>query len=189
MKEILSGLFGGCILVTICIIVSLVLHKQSQIFNPVHIITTNYEIADTTITDLKNFEIKEKLDEIDKLNKKGVLLTPQEYTAHIESFYNNIIALLIALLAVFSIVTYIHLRFLAKEEIQNQVKLFMKSSPEIKEIIEENAAGKIDDAVYDSINEEIVTKRELKIAIQEELQNICNEDESKLGKLKVKKEE
>lgn len=190
MKSILSGIFGGCILVTSCIIVALLFHKQSQLFNPIHIITTNYEIADSTITDIKSFEVKEKLMELEELSKRGVILTPQEYTAHISSFYNNIIALLIALLAVYAIVTYLHLRFLAREEVQNQVKDFVKSSPEIENIIQNNIEGKIDDAVYDAIKDEIVTKTELQEAIQQAIRKLSIdivEDESELKKLKVQK--
>ena len=131
------------------------------------------------------------MKEIEELKSKGVLLTPQEYTAHIESFYNNIIAILIALLAVFSLVTYFHLRFLAKDEIQKQVKDVLKSSIEIKQIIQDNIDGKIDDAVYDAINQEIVTKSELRSAIRKEIQNLSIrydiEDESELANLKVEK--
>lgn len=137
-------------------------------------------VNDTTISNIMSFEVKEKLKEIEELKAKGVLLTPQEYTAHIESFYNSIITILVALLAVFSLVTYFHLRFLAKEEVQNQVKDFVKSSPEVKQIIQENIGGKIDDEVY----EELVKKDELRSAILKELQKISFkydvEDESEL---------
>lgn len=191
MKSFLSGIIGGCLTIVICICISLCIHKQSQLFNPICIVTSNYEINDTTISNITSFEVKEKLKEIEELKSKGVLLTPQEYTAHIESFYNNIIAILIALLAVFSLVTYFHLRFLAKDEIQKQVKDVLKSSIEIKQIIQDNIDGKIDDAVYDAINQEIVTKSELRSAIRKEIQNLSIrydiEDESELANLKVEK--
>lgn len=191
MKSFLSGIIGGCLTIVLCICISLCVHKQSQVFNPIHIVTSNYEVNDTTISNITSFEVKEKLKEIEELKSKGVLLTPQEYTAHIESFYNNIIAILIALLAVFSLVTYFHLRFLAKDEIQKQVKDVLKSSIEIKQIIQDNIDGKIDDAVYDAINQEIVTKSELRSAIRKEIQNLSIrydiEDESELANLKVEK--
>ena len=191
MKNFLSGIIGGCLTIVLCICISLCVHKQSQVFNPIHIVTSNYEVNDTTISNITSFEVKEKLKEIEELKSKGVLLTPQEYTAHIESFYNNIIAILIALLAVFSLVTYFHLRFLAKDEIQKQVKDVLKSSIEIKQIIQDNIDGKIDDAVYDAINQEIVTKSELRSAIRKEIQNLSIrydiEDESELANLKVEK--
>ncbi len=191
MKNFLSGIIGGCLTIVLCICISLCFHKQSQVFNPIHIVTSNYEVNDTTISNITSFEVKEKLKEIEELKSKGVLLTPQEYTAHIESFYNNIIAILIALLAVFSLVTYFHLRFLAKDEIQKQVKDVLKSSIEIKQIIQDNIDGKIDDAVYDAINQEIVTKSELRSAIRKEIQNLSIrydiEDESELANLKVEK--
>lgn len=191
MKSFLSGIIGGCLTIVLCICISLCVHKQSQMFNPIRIVTSNYEVNDTTISNIMSFEVKEKLKEIEELNSKGVLLTPQEYTAHIESFYNNIIAILIALLAVFSLVTYFHLRFLAKDEIQKQVKDVLKSSLEIKQIIQDNIDGKIDDAVYDAINQEIVTKSELRSAIRKEIQNLSIrydiEDESELANLKVEK--
>ena len=184
----ISGVFGGCLTIILCIVVSLVIHKQNQIFNPIHIITDNYEINDSTIINLQSFDINTKINEIKELKNKGILLTPQEYTSHIESFYNNIIAILIALLAVFSLVTYFHLRFLAKEEVQNQVKDFVKSSPEVKQIIQENIGGKIDDEFY----EEFVQKDDLRPAILDELKKLSTnynvEDESELEKLKVRKE-
>lgn len=187
MKSFLSGIIGGCLTIVLCICISLCIHKQSQVFNPIRIVTSNYEVNDTTISNIMSFEVKEKLKEIEELKSKGILLTPQEYTAHIESFYNNIIAILIALLAVFSLVTYFHLRFIAKEEVQNQVKDFIKSSPEVKQIIQENIGGKIDDEVY----EELVKKDELRPAILKELQKVSLkydvEDESELANLKVEK--
>lgn len=191
MKSLLSGFFGGCCVLALFIIVSLLFHKQSQIFTPVHIVTSNYEINDTTISNITNFDVKEKLEEIEKLKAKGILLTPQEYTAHIESFYSNLIAILIALLAVFSLATYFHLRFVAKEEIMKQVKEALTSSTEIEQIIRDNIEGKIDDAIYDAIDSEIVTKRELISAIQNEMRKSSTkydiEDESELANLKVEK--
>lgn len=186
MKNFISGVIGGCLTILLCVCVSLIVHKQSQVFNPIHIVTSNYEVNDTAISNIMSFEVKEKLKEIEELKAKGVLLTPQEYTAHIESFYNSIITILVALLAVFSLVTYFHLRFLAKEEVQNQVKDFVKSSPEVKQIIQENIGGKIDDEVY----EELVKKDDLRSAILKELQRISIndvEDESELANLKVEK--
>lgn len=184
MKSFLLGIIGGCITIIICICISLCIHKQSQVFNPIHIVTSNYEVNDTTISNITSFEIKEKLKEIEELKAKGVLLTPQEYTAHVESFYNNIIAILIALLAAFSLVTYFHLRFLAKEEVQNQVKDFVKSSPEVKQIIQEIVGGKIDDEFY----EEFVKKDDLKSVISDEMQKMSTkynvEDDSELGNTK-----
>lgn len=178
-----------------CVCISLCVHKQSQIFNPIHIITTNYEVNDTTISEIRSFEINEKLKEIEELKSKGILLTPQEYTAHIESFYNNIIAILVALLAVFSLATYFHLRFLAKDEIQKQVKEVLTSSAEIKQIIENNIDGKIEDAVYDAIDKEIVTKSDLKSEIKKvieqstkyDIEDESEIDESESAKLKSEK--
>lgn len=190
MKSFLSGILGGCLTIILCICISLCVHKQSQIFNPIHVVTTNYEVNDTTISNLKSFEVNEKLKEIEMLKAKGVLLTPQEYTAHIESFYNNIIVILVALLGVFSLATYFHLRFLAKDEIQKQVKEVLTSSSEIKQIIENNIEGKIDEAVYEAIDKEIVTKSDLKSEIRNEIDDLFRtyvEDESELAKLKVKK--
>lgn len=190
MKSFLSGILGGCLTIILCICISLCVHKQSQIFNPIHVVTTNYEVNDTTISNLKSFEVNEKLKEIEMLKAKGVLLTPQEYTAHIESFYNNIIVILVALLGVFSLATYLHLRFLAKDEIQKQVKEVIKYSPEIEKIIQENIDGKISDAVYEAIDNDIVTKSDLKSEIRKEIEHIIKyniEDESELANLKVER--
>ena len=123
-------------------------------------------------------------------NEKGVISTPQEYTSHISTFYNNIIAVLIALLAIFSIVTYLHFKFLAKEEVQNQVKDLIRNSPEIQRIISENVSGKIEDVIYSELNDSIVTKKNIKNYITElknELSIPIIEDESELSNLKVKK--
>lgn len=190
MKSFLSGILGGCLTIILCICISLCVHKQSQIFNPIHVVTTNYEVDDTTISNLKSFEVNEKLKEIEMLKAKGVLLTPQEYTAHIESFYNNIIVILVALLGVFSLATYFHLRFLAKDEIQKQVKEVLTSSSEIKQIIENNIEGKIEDAVYNAIDEEIVTKSDLKSEIKKVIEQYNKydvEDESEIDESESEK--
>ncbi len=187
---LLTGLLGGCISIVLVTLAVLLLHKQQQIFNPVYIVTTQYEVNDTTINNIQSFEVKEKLAEIKKLNEKGVLLTPQEYTSHIETFYNNIIAVLVALLAIFSLVTYFHLKFIAKEEVQVQVKDLIKNSPEIQRIIDENINGKIDDAIYDTIDESMATKEDLAKAImglKNELRIANIEDESELSRMKIKK--
>ena len=187
---ILTGLLGGCITVIVVFIIILISHKQQQIFNPVYIVTSQYKVNNPILNNIKNNEVKDKLAEVERLNEKGVILTPQEYTSHISTFYNNIIAVLIALLAIFSIVTYLHFKFLAKEEVQNQVKDLMRNSPEIQRIISENVSGKIEDVIYSELNDSIVTKKNIKNYITElknELSIPIIEDESELSNLKVKK--
>ena len=187
---ILTGLLGGCITVIVVFIIILISHKQQQIFNSVYIVTSQYKVNNPILNNIKNNEVKDKLAEVERLNEKGVILTPQEYTSHISTFYNNIIAVLIALLAIFSIVTYLHFKFLAKEEVQNQVKDLIRNSPEIQRIISENVSGKIEDVIYSELNDSIVTKKNIKNYITElknELSIPIIEDESELSNLKVKK--
>jgi hypothetical protein len=138
MKSFFSGLLGGILLISIALIFvfSMKFHVYNvQIINP------------KLIDSIDNYNNKIQL--IKEMQRDGVLLTPQEYTSNIASYYNTAIAILVFLFILFSIVSYFHLKSSSKEQIQElTLKIFeekIRDSKEVGQIIMDTFAGKADD--------------------------------------------
>ena len=150
-KSFIFGMLGGLCLVLLIIIVSLGCNLHHSIFRPIRIVS-----KEINIDSIKQTEIKEKRYEIEKLEKKGLLLTPQEYTNNIVNYYNTVITLLITLLAAFSLIAFMHLKFITQDEVKKNVAELLRKSPEIQNILLDNFSGKIEeslDDIPDKINE------------------------------------
>lgn len=181
-NSFILGMFGGICLVALIIIILLGCNFHHNIFRPIRII--NPEIH---VDSIKQIEIQEKIKEIDLLEKKGLVLTPQEYTNNIVSYYNTIITLLVTLLALFSVISFFHLKFIAQDEVKKNVTELLRKSPEIQKILLENFKGKIDEVLYDV--PEKIDKLEFKIkSLEESHIRVDIEDESELENLKVIKQ-
>lgn len=143
-KSFIFGMLGGLCLVLLIIIVSLGCNLHHSIFRPIRIVS-----KEINIDSIKQTEIKEKRYEIEKLEKKGLLLTPQEYTNNIVNYYNTVITLLITLLAAFSLIAFMHLKFITQDEVKKNVAELLRKSPEIQNILLENFSGKIEESLDD----------------------------------------
>lgn len=173
MRSFFSGILGGAVLVTIIIIITM----TSFEFHSYKIV--NASRCDTTYNNVAKVKLLKELE------KEGVLLTPQEYTSNIASYYNTLITILIFLFILFSFLSYFHLKFLAKEQLQEQVlKIFedkIKDSKQMEKIIIEAFAGKADDK-YASIE----SVEALNEKIENFLQDNYDEEESNDENVTVK---
>jgi amino acid transporter len=140
MKAFVSGMLGGAVLlgiVTLICLFSLNLHLY------------NVAILKPKLNDSINIQ-KNKVELIQDLHNEGTILTPQEYTNNIVSYYNTSITLLVFLFILFSFISYFHLKFLSNEQINKALEEKIKDSKEMERIIMEAFAGKAD-GKYESI--------------------------------------
>lgn len=132
-KYFFGGLMVGATLVIIVLIVA-VLCKGHD-FVPLRIINPCAIENDSIPHSNKVAIIKE-------LETKGILLTPDEYTSHIVSFYNSLIACLIGTLIVFSFLGYFSMKSKMKEQIQESLEDMMRDSKKFESTILENVYGR-----------------------------------------------
>lgn len=180
MKAFLIGILSTIATLILVICVCLAFGMQNKIFTPVpvYIMSPKDELQ---INHINSCNIKEKLREVQELKDKGVLLTPQEYTNNVVNYYNTVIVLLVTLLALFSVVSFFHLKFIALEEVKKNVTELLRKSPEIQEILVSNFQGKIDETLPQREEFEELRRQVESLSIND------IEDESELEKMKVKK--
>ena len=114
------------------------------------------------------------------LVKDGIILTPQDYTNNIVNYYNTALGILTALIIIFSVVTYFHIRFMSKQQINEVFKEVLKDSKEFETNVLNAVFGRAD-SKFASIEraDEIETRlREIDI---EEIINRLDQLESKVN--------
>jgi hypothetical protein len=188
MKGFVGGLFGGVVLWIVLLVLFLFYYKHNLVIHPVHI--ANIEAVDrSTSIEAVNAKIKA----INKLKEQGVLLTPHEYTNNVVNYYNMIITCLVTLLAIFSLVTFFHLKFLTEDEVKKQVTDLLRKSPEVRNLILEDMKGRIDETLLDvtarmeTLEDEV---KSLKVSHRWDGLEFDNEDKEgvgDVGKIRVKK--
>lgn len=147
----------------------------------------NIQIINPKLVDsIDNYNDKVQL--IKEMQREGILLTPQEYTSNIASYYNTAIAILVFMFVLFSIISYFHLWSSSKEQIQElTLKIFeekIRDSKEVEQIIMGTFAGKTDDR-YVSV-EDFETIKERFLKYEEALSN-SNYDEDNIKDKKITK--
>ena len=183
MNKFYYGAFCG-IFAIVLITIIIGCNIEQYTVGKAHIVTPQT----TKIDSLFQNELKQKLSQIEKLKDRGILLTPQEYTNNLANYYNTIITLLIALLAIFSIISFFHLKFIAQEEVKKNVTELLRKSPEIQKILLENFKGEIDDVLYDISDKISNLESEIESLKKEPSEtSVYDEgDETDLKNLKVK---
>jgi hypothetical protein len=131
----LSGLLGGLLIFAVLIMLSIFA------FN-IH--TYNIRIINSKAVDSLEFKT-DKINLMKEMEKEGILLTPQEFTNNIVTYYNTAITILIFLFILFSIIGYFQLRVLSIEQVQKSLEQGLKDSKKFQEIIMEAISGKADD--------------------------------------------
>ena len=134
MKSFLLGILGGVTVLSLLILCffSFNLYNYSiKIVNPTHV-----EVSE---------KYSEKAKLIRELENDGILLTPQEYTSNVISYYNTALTILAAMLIIFSVVGYFHLKFLSSKQIHDSLRDSLKDSKEFETIITETIFGKAED--------------------------------------------
>ena len=113
--NIISGAVGAFAIILIGIIIF-------AIYSPIDVAPV-YMINTTQVTDsIQLHQVDslrcEHLEVLKDLENKGLLLSPSDYTSHITSFYNGLIAFLIGIFVLFTVGGVLTLRFTSKREIE-----------------------------------------------------------------------
>lgn len=183
-RSFLSAIGGGITVVLVIIFVSLICNKHHHTYRPISIVAHGN-------LDSSSNNLDSKVRELDALNNKGILLTPAEYTNNIVNYYNTIITLLIALLAIFSILSYLHLNSIAEEKLKKTVADLLRNSDEIKKVLIDNFQGRVDDIAGKLPNKNDIEILQTRIKTLEDMNGLNDlddlEDISDLENLKIEK--
>lgn len=166
-SNIVSGLVGG-VFVSGVIIILLACCKLHD-YSPIYILNSSKSVmsADSLyyseITSIDKLNVSsEKMKLLKELETKGVLLTPQEYTAQIASYYNTIITFLIALFVMFSFIGYFSIRLASKKDVLNTINELMDDSVQFRSRTTESITTIFADSFVskeelNSVKEELLT--------------------------------
>ena len=103
------------------------------------------------------------------LENKGVLLTPQEYTSHISSYYSTLVAFLIGLFVMFTVGSIYGIRITSrreieeaqvsmKEELKSSLAEELKDSKSFYENIISDILGRLEDGLITKADKERIDK-------------------------------
>ena len=122
----------------------------------------------------------EHLEVLRDLESKGVLLSPADYTSHISSFYNSLIAVLVGMFVIFSIGSIYVMKATSKREIED-LKQEVKNDTrnhileQLNNLLNDSIAFKETTitALYGRIEDDIVTSDQMETVEStiEKLQN------------------
>lgn len=111
-----SGIIGAVVVVLIGIVF---LTWISPIdVAPVYMLNPQVALDSIQTTQLDSLRC-EHLEVLRDLESKGVLLSPADYTSHISSFYNSLIAVLVGMFVIFSIGSVYVMKATSKREIED----------------------------------------------------------------------
>lgn len=134
-----SGCLGG-------IIVGCVIILGLMCWSPVHL-TPTLILKPTSDSQGLTASIEQlspnHIDAIKDLENKGVLLTPDQYTSHVSSFYSTLVAVLVGLFVVFTLLSY----FITNE---NSSKKISEAMLEIRRDLDEQIIKALTDLMTDS---------------------------------------
>jgi len=132
--EFLAGALGGFLVVGIL----LILIFRFNLFN--------YEIKIIGGSNVDSvYHYIEKSELLKELMDEGVVVTPQVYTNNIVNYYNTALTILIAMLIIFSIVSYFQLRFISRKQIGDEFKESIRDSKEFDEFVSQAIFGKAEE--------------------------------------------
>jgi ABC-type multidrug transport system fused ATPase/permease subunit len=146
-SHILSGFIGAAILILVLFAITAWLKP----FNYQAVYVVNPEIV--TANSLKTDSLTcSHIAVLQDLENKGVLLTPQEYTSHISSYYSTLVAFLIGLFVLFTIGSIYGTRITSrreieemKEELKTSLAEELKDSKSFYENIINDILGRLED--------------------------------------------
>ena len=170
ISHVISGFAGGLFVAGI-IIVLLCCCKLHD-YSPIYILNNSKSVMATDSMYIKAAKhdrvstISEKVKLLKELETKGILLTPNEYTSQISSYYNTIITFLIALFAIFSFIGYFSIRLASKHDVQNTINELMDDSVQFRNRTTESIITIFSDSFVSKEELEDV-KRELELSIED----------------------
>jgi hypothetical protein len=163
-SHILSGFIGAAILMLVLLAITVWLKPFN--YQAVYVVNPEIVTADSLKTDSLNCS---QIAVLQDLENKGVLLTPQEYTSHISSYYSTLVAFLIGLFVLFTVGSIYGIRVTSRKEIEeakDRMKDELKSSlaNELKdsksfyENIISDILGRLEDDLITKADKELIDK-------------------------------
>jgi hypothetical protein len=168
---ILSGLIGASILVLILLAITIWLKPFN--YQAVYILNPATAITDSLKTDTLTCN---QISVLKDLENKGILLTPQEYTSHISSYYSTLVAFLIGLFVLFTVGSIYGIRITSRREIEEakdnmREELKASLSKELKD--SKSFYENIISDILGRIEDDIVTKSD-KSSIEKNIDDITH---------------
>ena len=173
----LSGAIGAIVV----ILVGLVILTWMAPIDVAPVYMLNPEVALDSIGSVQLDSLRcEHMEVLKDLESKGVLLSPAEYTSHISSFYNSLIAVLVGMFVIFSIGSIYVMKATSKreiEELKQEVKHETRTHilEQLNNLLNDSIAFKETTvtALYGRIEDDIVTSDQIETVAStiEKLQN------------------
>ena len=82
---------------------------------------------------------------LNQLHQKGVLMTPSEYTGHLATYYDTLVAFLAILFVLFSVIGYFGIQNISRKEVAQVAKDVLNDSYELKTGLKTMIMGEIDE--------------------------------------------
>jgi len=136
LNNILAGMIGALFIALVLIWITVWLKPFN--YQAVYIANPKAVIADSVNTETLTCN---QISVLKDLENKGILLTPQEYTSNISSYYSTLVAFLIGLFILFSFVSFFSIRNNAQKDIEEIRTKLKESFDEAKEKIEKELAN------------------------------------------------
>lgn len=174
----LSGVIGAVSV----ILIGLVIFTWIAPIDMAPVYMLNPEVAIDSIQSMQIDSLRcEHLQALSDLESKGVLLNPAEYTSHISSFYNSLIAVLVGMFVIFSIGSVYVMKTTSKREIED---LKQEVKNETRKLILEQLNNLLNDsiafqetavtALYGRIEDDIVTSDQME-AVESTIEKLQND--------------
>ena len=112
---------------------------------------------------------------LNQMHQKGILMTPSEYTGHLATYYDTLVAFLAILFVLFSVIGYFGIRNISRKEVAQVAKDVLSDSYELKTGLKTMIMGEIDENMVNAEDYEI------DIQLLREKLNECVEKVEKLS--------
>ena len=156
-------LVSGSVGATLILLIGVIIYVRLSPINvaPVYMLNTSCVTDSVQSQQLDSLRC-EHLEVLRDLENKGLLLSPVEYTSHLSSFYNGLIAFLIGIFVIFTIGGIVAVRFISRREIEeaeqeirnetrghilSQLSSMMNDSKSFKETTLNALTGRFEDRI------------------------------------------
>lgn len=145
----LSGFIGGLtvvfFLIVVCVFFEPFNYKSVYIVNPEKVLAKNDPISQDSV-------VCSRIEILKDLEKKGILLTPSEYTSHISSYYSTLVAFLIGLFVLFTLGSIFSIKITSRKEIEEIREELDNKENKIKENLKKDIRESLSELLRDSIS-------------------------------------
>lgn len=122
-------LVSGAVGATLILLIGVIIYVMVSPINvaPIYMLNTSCVTDSVQSQQLDSLRC-EHLEVLRDLENKGLLLSPVEYTSHLSSFYNGLIAFLIGIFVIFTIGGIVAVRFISRREIEEAEQEIMNET-------------------------------------------------------------